>query len=122
MRHSIWKTCPDRVLVVGGGYIAVEFAGIFNGYGAETTQVYRGDKILRGFDDDVRVHLAAEMEKKGINIVWNTIIDRIDKVDGGLDVTMSNGECINMIRCSMQSAACPIPATWARRGRCDAER
>lgn len=83
---------PDRVLVVGGGYIAVEFAGIFNGYGAETTQVYRGDKILRGFDDDVRVHLAAEMEKKGINIVWNTIIDRIDKVDGGLDVTMSNGE------------------------------
>ncbi|MFT7573089.1 MAG: glutathione reductase (NADPH) [Paracoccaceae bacterium] len=83
---------PDRVLVVGGGYIAVEFAGIFNGYGAKTSLVYRGDKILRGFDDDVRVHLASEMEKKGINIIWNTVIDRIDKVDGGLDVTMSNGE------------------------------
>lgn len=82
---------PDRVLVVGGGYIAVEFAGIFNGYGAETTLIYRGDMLLRGFDQDVRTHLAQEMQKNGINIVWNTIIDRIEKVDGGLDITFSDG-------------------------------
>jgi len=81
---------PDRVMVVGGGYIAVEFAGIFNGYGAETTLAYRGDTILRGFDMDVRTHLMGEMEKKGINLVLNTVIERIDKVDGGLDITLSD--------------------------------
>ena len=87
---------PDRVMVVGGGYIAVEFAGIFNGYGAETTLVYRGDLFLRGFDIDVRRHLAKEMEKKGIGLVWNTVVDRIEKVAGGLDVTMSNGETVQV--------------------------
>ena len=83
---------PKRVLVAGGGYIAVEFAGIFNGYGADTTLVYRRDMILRGFDADVRTHLAGEMEKKGVKFLWNTVIDRIDKVDGGLDVTFSDGK------------------------------
>jgi glutathione reductase (NADPH) len=82
---------PDRVMVVGGGYISVEFAGIFNGYGAETTLAYRGDTILRGFDMDVRTHLMGEMDKKGINLVLNTVIERIDKVDGGLDITLSDG-------------------------------
>ena len=56
---------PKRILIVGGGYIAVEFAGIFNGLGVETTLVYRGPNILRGFDDDVRAHLAEEMEQRG---------------------------------------------------------
>ena len=60
---------PKRILIQGGGYIAVEFAGIFNGLGSEVTLVYRGDNILRGFDDDVREHLRAEMEKRGIKIV-----------------------------------------------------
>jgi glutathione reductase (NADPH) len=83
---------PNRVMVAGGGYIAVEFAGIFNGYGAETTLAYRGDLFLRGFDIDVRKHLAGEMNKKGINILWNATIERIDKVDGGLDITMSDGD------------------------------
>ena len=82
---------PKRVLVAGGGYIAVEFAGIFNGYGADTTLIYRRDMILRGFDIDVRRHLAAEMEKKGVKFMWNSVIERIDKVDGGLDVTFSDG-------------------------------
>ncbi|MGB0631610.1 MAG: glutathione-disulfide reductase [Alphaproteobacteria bacterium] len=82
---------PKRVLVVGGGYIAVEFAGIFNGYGADTTLIYRRDMILRGFDIDVRRHLAAEMEKKGVRFMWNSVIGRIDKVDGGLDVTFDDG-------------------------------
>ncbi|MAM67495.1 MAG: glutathione-disulfide reductase [Rhodospirillaceae bacterium] len=83
---------PNRVLVVGGGYIAVEFAGIFNGYGADTSLIYRRDLFLRGFDMDVRIHLAQEMEKNGINLVWNTVIERIEKTNDGLNVTMSNGE------------------------------
>ena len=83
---------PNRVMVAGGGYIAVEFAGIFNGYGAETTLVYRAEPFLRGFDMDVRKHLAREMSKKGVNLIWKTVIERIDRVDGGLNVTLSNGE------------------------------
>ncbi|MBV8684958.1 MAG: FAD-dependent oxidoreductase, partial [Caulobacteraceae bacterium] len=60
---------PRRMLVVGGGYIAVEFAGIFNGLGVETTLLYRGANILRGFDDDVRAHLATEMERRGVKVI-----------------------------------------------------
>jgi glutathione reductase (NADPH) len=67
------------VVIAGGGYIAVEFAGIFNGLGSKVTQIYRGAQILRGFDDDVRDTLAGEMVKKGIDIVVETIIDRIEK-------------------------------------------
>ena len=63
---------PKRVAVVGGGYIAVEFAGIFNGLGAKTTLFYRGEQILRGFDADVRAHLAAEMAKKGVALRLGT--------------------------------------------------
>ena len=85
------KDLPKNVLVVGGGYIAVEFAGIFNGYGADTTLVYRGEKILRGFDIDVRLHLAAEMEKKGVKFIWDSVIDRIDKKGKDLEVYFSNG-------------------------------
>ena len=75
---------PKRILIQGGGYIAVEFAGIFNGLGSEVTLVYRGDNILRGFDDDVRAHLRAELEKRGIKIVTKTIVEAIEKVDHGL--------------------------------------
>ncbi len=82
---------PRRVLVAGGGYIAVEFAGIFNGLGSQVTQVYRGDLFLRGFDDDVRRFLKAEMEKKGIRLVFNQIIERIEKTAGGQAVTFSDG-------------------------------
>ena len=60
---------PKRILIQGGGYIAVEFACIFAGLGSEVTLVYRGENILRGFDDDVREHLRAEMEKRGIKII-----------------------------------------------------
>src|SRR5205814_1133223 len=63
------KELPKRILIQGGGYIAVEFAGIFNGLGSEVTLVYRGDNILRGFDEDVRNHLRTEMEKRGIRIL-----------------------------------------------------
>ncbi len=83
---------PKRVLVAGGGYIAVEFAGIFNGLGSQVTQIYRGDLFLRGFDDDVRRFLKAEMEKKGIRLIFNCIIDRIEKTAGGLAVHFSSGD------------------------------
>ena len=83
-------TLPKRVLVVGGGYIAVEFASIFNGLGVQTTLLYRGANILRGFDDDVRMHLAEELEKRGIKVVLGCDHKSIEKIDGGLLSTLSN--------------------------------
>jgi glutathione reductase (NADPH) len=70
---------PRRILIVGGSYIAVEFAGIFNGLGSQVTLSYRGAQILRGFDDDVRHHLAAEMAKKGIRILLHSAVERIER-------------------------------------------
>ncbi len=75
---------PKRVVIQGGGYIALEFAGIFAGYGSEVTVIYRGDNILRGFDEDVRKHLRTEMEKQGINIITGCTIDRIEKHGQGV--------------------------------------
>src|SRR4030095_4598741 len=77
------KQLPKRIVIQGGGYIAVEFAGIFNGLGSEVTLVYRRDNILRGFDDDVRNHLRTEMEKRGIKIITKSIVEGIEKVDHG---------------------------------------
>jgi glutathione reductase (NADPH) len=82
---------PERVVVYGGGYIAVEFAGIFKGLGAEVTLVYRGPQVLRGFDDDVRNTLAGEMVKKGIEVIVETTIDSIEKKPDGLVVHLSDG-------------------------------
>ena len=70
---------PKRLLIVGGGYIAVEFAGIFNGLGTEVTQIYRGPLFLRGFDDDVRAHAAHEIPRTGLDLRFNTDIVRIEK-------------------------------------------
>jgi glutathione reductase (NADPH) len=86
---------PKEVLIVGGGYIAVEFAGIFNGLGAKVTQLYRGEQILRGFDDDARHFLAAEMIKKGIAIKTQTDVARIDKAGSRLTVTLKSGETLS---------------------------
>ncbi|OZI54627.1 glutathione-disulfide reductase [Bordetella genomosp. 4] len=86
---------PRRVVVVGGGYIAVEFASIFNGLGAQTTQLYRRDLFLRGFDGSVREHLRDELIKKGLDLRFNADIARIDKRDDGtLNVTLKSGEII----------------------------
>ncbi|WP_305909945.1 glutathione-disulfide reductase [Methylomarinum sp. Ch1-1] len=70
---------PERILIVGGGYIAVEFAGIMHGLGVATTLCYRGDKLLRGFDEEIRTFAAEEMRKKGIDILFNTDIQAIEK-------------------------------------------
>ena len=85
---------PKRAVIYGGGFIAVEFAGIFNGLGSEVTQVYRGPQILRGFDDDIRNTLAGEIVKKGINLVVETTIDRIEKRESDLLVHLSDGSTI----------------------------
>jgi glutathione reductase (NADPH) len=84
-------TLPDAMIIVGGGYIAVEFAGIFNGLGVDTTLVYRGDKILRGFDDEVRDHTATEMAKKGVAIKTESNIAAIVKTVSGFTVTYKDG-------------------------------
>jgi glutathione reductase (NADPH) len=75
---------PKSILICGGGYIAVEFAGIFSGMGVETSLIYRGSNILRGFDEDVRVHLADEMEKRGVRIILQSQHERIEKTETGL--------------------------------------
>ncbi|HKS65125.1 MAG TPA: glutathione-disulfide reductase [Xanthobacteraceae bacterium] len=85
---------PKRILIQGGGYIAVEFACIFAGLGSKVTLVYRGDNILRGFDDDVRTHLRSEMEKRGIKIICKRIVEAVEKVDRGLCVELSDHEDI----------------------------
>ena len=75
---------PKRVVVVGGGYIALEFACIFNGLGVDTTVVHRGPNVLRGFDDDIRSHVAEEMEAAGVQVRLGTQIGRIEKTATGL--------------------------------------
>ncbi len=83
---------PKRLVVVGGGYIACEFASIFNGLGAEVTQLYRGEQILRGFDDEVRDFVAAEMKKKGVDIRVQQKMLGLDKVGDGIRVALSTGD------------------------------
>ncbi len=87
---------PKRVVVVGGGYIAVEFASIFNGLGADTTIMYRGELFLRGFDGAVRKHLHEELVKHGMNVRFKTEIEGIEKLaDGTLQLTLSDGSSVN---------------------------
>jgi len=84
---------PKRILIVGGGYIAVEFAGIFAGLGAQTELLYRGDLFLRGFDMEVRKFTATEVARKGVKLSFNQDLDRIEKNrDGSLKVTLKSGE------------------------------
>jgi len=85
---------PKRVVVVGGGYIAVEFAGVFNGLGAATTLLYRGREILRGFDEELRAGLSEEMTKKGVAVVCGDTPARIDKDAAGLTVVTAEGRAI----------------------------
>jgi glutathione reductase (NADPH) len=88
------KRLPRRVVIVGGGYIAVEFAGIFHGLGAEVIQLYRGPLFLRGFDDDVREALAREMRRRGIDLRFDTNVTRIEKSGEGLRATLTTGEVL----------------------------
>ena len=83
---------PERILIVGGGYVALEFANIFHGLGAKTRIVHRGDRMLRGFDDDLRAHLHIETERAGVQLTMKTTLTKIEKTGGVLRVTLSTGE------------------------------
>jgi glutathione reductase (NADPH) len=85
---------PKRIVIQGGGYIALEFAGIFAGFGSDVTVIYRGDNILRGFDEDVRTHLRSEMEKQGITILTGCTVGKIDKHRHEFTSHLSNGSSI----------------------------
>ena len=85
---------PRRVLIQGGGYIAVEFAGIFAGLGSHVTLVYRGENILRGFDDDVRHHLRTDMEKHGIRVITGCKVAAIERVAAHLSAHLTGGNQI----------------------------
>lgn len=86
------KTLPRHIVIAGGGYIAVEFAGIFAGLGVETCLVYRGETVLRGFDDDVRTHVHEELKRKGVRVITQTIFEKIEKrEDGDMTVHLTNG-------------------------------
>jgi glutathione reductase (NADPH) len=82
---------PKSIIVAGGGYIALEFAGIFSRLGVETTLIYRGDKILRGFDEDLRDRVTEAYVKQGIRVVTNNIFTHIDKTPAGLVGQLSGG-------------------------------
>ena len=85
---------PRRIVIQGGGYIALEFACIFAGFGSDVTVIYRGENILRGFDDDVRAHVRAEMEKQGITILTGNTVARVDKHGKEFTTHLSNGSSV----------------------------
>ena len=85
---------PQRLLVVGGGYIACEFASIFNGLGSKVTQLYRGEQVLRGFDDEIRHFAAAEMQKAGVDLRLNADVVDIRQTDDGLRVECEGGNIV----------------------------
>ncbi len=87
-----FKSLPKSILIVGGGYIACEFAGIMNGLGVKTTQYFRADQILRGFDDEARGIIADEMGKRGIDLQAGMNVTKIEKIPEGVKVTNSKGE------------------------------
>ncbi len=105
------KERPKRIVVVGGGYIAVEFAGIFAALGSEVTLLYRGEMILRGFDRDVRTFLADELRKKKIDLRLKTDVTRLDKTMRGLSVTLTDGKTIETDAVMMATGRAPNTKT-----------
>ena len=85
------ESLPRRVAIIGGGYIACEFASIFNGLGADVVQLYRGAQILRGFDDDVRSVLAQEMRRKGVDIRLDRRARHFERTADGIEITLNEG-------------------------------
>ncbi|MFG1347340.1 glutathione-disulfide reductase [Xanthobacter autotrophicus DSM 431] len=87
---------PNRILIQGAGYIAVEFAGLFRALGADVTLVYRGDKVLRGFDGEIRDHLETEMARAGIHMARGLTLSSIEAIPGGKRVTLSDGATVEV--------------------------
>ncbi len=90
------ETLPERILVVGGGYIAVEFAGVFAGLGSRTTLLHRGDKLLRGFDEDVRDALGVAYAARGLDVALGLTLHRIERRGGALAATLSDGRVLEV--------------------------
>ncbi len=85
---------PQRLVIVGGGYIAVEFAGIFNGLGSQVTQLYRGPLFLRGFDADIRAHAAREIARTGVDLRFEVNVESIARGANGLVLALTDGSSI----------------------------
>ena len=88
------ESFPERLVIVGGGYIAVEFAGIFNGLGSQVTQLYRGPLFLRGFDTDIRAHAAQEIAKTGVDLRFEVNVETISPGAGGLQLALTDGSTL----------------------------
>ncbi|MCH2173291.1 glutathione-disulfide reductase [Myxococcota bacterium] len=101
---------PQRVIVVGGGYIAVEFAGIFQGLGSQVTQLYRGPLFLRGFDDDVRNTLAQEIRNRGIDLRFDTNVARIERSVSGLSARLEDGSVLEADAILFATGRSPLTA------------
>ena len=86
------RELPKKIVIVGGGYIAVEFACIFHGLGSDVTLVYRGPNLLRGFDEDVRAHVAGELKKRGLKVILACEHERIEKREDGVLVSHVIGD------------------------------
>ncbi|MDP6926635.1 MAG: glutathione-disulfide reductase [Rhodospirillales bacterium] len=89
------KELPEKMVIVGGGYIAVEFVGIFSGLGVEVTEIIRADTVLRGFDEDIRFALDEEIKKRGINLMNETVVRSIEKTDSGYCLRLAGSETID---------------------------
>ena len=101
---------PKRLLVVGGGYIACEFASIFNGLGAEVTQLYRGHQVLRGFDEEVRTFIAGEMAKTGVTLQLNADVSSIERTEDGLRVALAGGSHLTVDNVLYATGRVPLVA------------
>lgn len=87
-----WPNTPKKVVIIGGGYIAVEFAHILHGIGAQVDLLYRGELFLRGFDRDIAAHLAEGMQQSGIHLHFNTDLDTCEKTENGYIVHTNTGQ------------------------------
>lgn len=87
---------PRRILVVGGGYIAVEFAGVFAGLGSEVTLLHRGDKLLRGFDEDIRDALGEAYARRGVKLALGRTVERLERTADGIAATLSDGAMVQV--------------------------
>ena len=104
---------PRKIVIVGGGYIAIEFAGIFHGLGVEVELLYRGGEILRGFDHDLRERLTEIMRAQGVVITCNTEPVAIEKTREGLSV-VTNHDARDRLRCGHVRHRTPPEHGWAR--------
>ena len=98
---------PERIVILGGGYIALEFAGIFNGLGVDTTLVYRGPRILRGFDDDVRQAVAEGVVKRGVKLLTGFNLASLARAPGGVAAGLTDGRTLTAERLMFATGRAP---------------